>query len=49
VVLHYFEQLTLAQCAEVLGCSLGTVKTQLSRALKRLRVDPEIQPAEVDR
>ncbi|MFC4117384.1 SigE family RNA polymerase sigma factor [Nonomuraea zeae] len=49
VVLHYFEQLTLIQCAEVLGCSLGTVKTQLGRALKRLRADPEIQPAEVDR
>ncbi|GAA4976658.1 RNA polymerase sigma-70 factor (sigma-E family) [Nonomuraea thailandensis] len=45
VVLHYFEQLTLTQCAEV----LGTVKTQLGRALKRLRVDPEIQPAEVER
>ncbi|PRX43101.1 RNA polymerase sigma (SigV) subunit [Nonomuraea fuscirosea] len=49
VVLHYFEQLTLTQCAEVLGCSLGTVKTQLGRALKRLRVDPAIQPAEVER
>ncbi|MGW4796498.1 sigma factor-like helix-turn-helix DNA-binding protein [Nonomuraea sp. NPDC004297] len=48
-MLHYFEQLTLTQCAEVLGCSLGTVKTQLGRALRRLRVDPEIQPAEVER
>src|ERR1044072_708617 len=26
IVLHYFEDLTLPQCADVLGCSLGTVK-----------------------
>ncbi|GAA3228389.1 hypothetical protein GCM10020216_044740 [Nonomuraea helvata] len=32
IVLHYFEDLTLPQCADVLGCSLGTVKTQLGRA-----------------
>ncbi|WP_440065224.1 SigE family RNA polymerase sigma factor [Streptosporangium sp. OZ121] len=43
IVLHYFEELTLAQCADVLGCSLGTVKTQLGRALKRLRVHSEIE------
>ncbi|GGK77383.1 RNA polymerase sigma-E factor [Sphaerisporangium melleum] len=38
IVLHYFEDLTLVQCADVLGCTVGTVKAQLSRALKRLRV-----------
>ncbi|MEV0619170.1 SigE family RNA polymerase sigma factor [Nonomuraea sp. NPDC050404] len=43
VVLHYFDELTLQQCADALGCSLGTVKTQLGRALARLRVNPEIQ------
>ncbi|WP_433516748.1 SigE family RNA polymerase sigma factor [Nonomuraea sp. CA-143628] len=43
IVLHYFEDLTLPQCADVLGCSLGTVKTQLGRALTRLRVHPTIQ------
>ncbi|MFC4012867.1 SigE family RNA polymerase sigma factor [Nonomuraea purpurea] len=43
VVLHYFDELTLQQCADALGCSLGTVKTQLSRALARLRVNSEIQ------
>ncbi|MEV6155162.1 sigma factor-like helix-turn-helix DNA-binding protein [Nonomuraea sp. NPDC052129] len=37
IVLHYSEDLTLPQCAAVLGCSLGTVKTQLGRALTRLR------------
>ncbi|GAA4101371.1 SigE family RNA polymerase sigma factor [Nonomuraea soli] len=42
VVLHYFEELTVQQCAGVLGCSPGTVKTQLGRALRRLRVDPEV-------
>ncbi|MFI6321188.1 SigE family RNA polymerase sigma factor [Nonomuraea sp. NPDC050556] len=46
VVLHYFEELTLAQCAGVLGCSLGTVKTQLTRALRRLRVHPEMRLTE---
>ncbi|MFF0309307.1 SigE family RNA polymerase sigma factor [Streptosporangium sp. NPDC004379] len=39
VVLHYFEGMTLAQVADVLGCSLGAVKSQLGRALARLRVD----------
>ncbi|MFI6603897.1 SigE family RNA polymerase sigma factor [Nonomuraea sp. NPDC050536] len=43
IVLHYFEDLTLPQCADVLGCSLGTVKTQLGRALTRLRVHPTIE------
>lgn len=42
IVLHYFEELTVQQCAGVLGCSPGTVKTQLGRALRRLRVDPEV-------
>ncbi|NRQ31540.1 SigE family RNA polymerase sigma factor [Nonomuraea sp. NN258] len=49
IVLHYFEELTLPQCAGVLGCSLGTVKTQLGRALAKLRVHPEIRLAEVER
>ncbi|MER5628172.1 SigE family RNA polymerase sigma factor [Streptosporangium sp. NPDC002544] len=43
IVLHYFEELTLMQCADVLGCSLATVKTQLGRALKHLRIHSEIQ------
>lgn len=43
IVLHYFEDLTIPQCATALGCSLGTVKTQLTRALAKLRVHPEIQ------
>ncbi|MEV0422829.1 SigE family RNA polymerase sigma factor [Streptosporangium canum] len=43
VVLHYFEEMTLAQVAGVLGCSVGAVKSQLGRALARLRVDQGIQ------
>ena len=37
LVLRYFEQLTEAETAEVLGCSIGTVKSTASRALQRLR------------
>jgi len=37
VVLRYFDDLTEQQTAEVLGCSVGTVKSQAARALKALR------------
>ena len=37
VVLRFYEDLTEPQVAQVLGCSVGTVKTTVSRALKRLR------------
>jgi RNA polymerase sigma-70 factor (sigma-E family) len=37
VVLRYFEDLTEAQTAEVLGWPVGTVKSTVSRALDRLR------------
>ncbi len=38
LVLRYFEDLSEVQAAAVLGCSVGTVKSQASRALARLRV-----------
>jgi RNA polymerase sigma-70 factor (sigma-E family) len=42
VVLRYFEDLTEAQTAHLLGCSVGTVKSQTSKALAKLRIDPAL-------
>lgn len=42
VVLRYFEDLTEAQTAAVLDCSIGTVKSQTAKALVKLRVDPAL-------
>jgi len=36
LVLAYFQQLTYPEVSQVLGCSIGTVKTQMYRALKTL-------------
>ncbi len=38
VVLRYYEDVSEADCAALLGCSVGTVKSQSSRGLERLRV-----------
>jgi len=37
LVLRYFEDLTESETARVLGCSVGTVKSQHARAMARLR------------
>jgi RNA polymerase sigma-70 factor (sigma-E family) len=37
LVLRYWEQLSQAETAELLGCSEGTVKSAASRGLQRLR------------
>jgi RNA polymerase sigma-70 factor (ECF subfamily) len=36
LVLAYYQQLTYREVAELLGCSIGSVKTQMSRALRTL-------------
>ncbi len=44
LVLRYFEDLSEAQVAELLGCSVGTVKSTASRGLTRLQaaLSPEV-------
>ena len=46
VVLRYYEQMTEAEIADALGISVGTVKSQCSRALAALRerVPAELHP-----
>jgi RNA polymerase sigma-70 factor (sigma-E family) len=43
VVLRYYEDMTEAEVAEVLGVSLGTVKSTVSRAVAKLRTDADLQ------
>jgi len=43
LVLRYFEDLTEAETAAILGCAVGTVKSQTRHALTRLRqLAPEL-------
>jgi RNA polymerase sigma-70 factor (sigma-E family) len=42
VMLRYYDDLTEAEIAEILGVSVGTVKSSVSRAMARLRDDTEI-------
>jgi len=44
IVLRFFEDLSEAETAAMLGTTVGTVKSQTWRALARLRVDPTLGP-----
>jgi RNA polymerase sigma-70 factor (sigma-E family) len=44
IVLRYLEDRTEVETAELLDCSVGTVKSQASKALAKLRVDAALQP-----
>ena len=48
IVLRYYQDLTEAQTAEVMGCSVGAVKSQVSVGLTRLRASlgPTFEVAE---
>jgi RNA polymerase sigma-70 factor (sigma-E family) len=43
VLLRYYEDMTEAEVADVLGVSLGTVKSTVSRAVAKLRTDADLQ------
>ncbi|WP_150241732.1 SigE family RNA polymerase sigma factor [Nocardiopsis quinghaiensis] len=42
VVLRYYDDLTEAQIAQRMGVTLGTVKSTLSRAVEKLRLDADL-------
>jgi RNA polymerase sigma-70 factor (sigma-E family) len=44
VVLRFYEDLSEIETADILQCSVGTVKSQASRALAKLRIDPTLSP-----
>ena len=44
VVLRYYEDLTEAETARLLDCSVGTVKSQCARALAKMRLDSALAP-----
>jgi RNA polymerase sigma-70 factor (sigma-E family) len=49
LVLRYFEDLSEAEIADVLGCGVGTVKSQASRAIAKLRLDETLTPEGLSR
>jgi RNA polymerase sigma-70 factor (sigma-E family) len=43
VMLRYYEDMSEAEIADLLGISVGTVKSTVSRAMAKLRVDEELE------
>jgi RNA polymerase sigma-70 factor (sigma-E family) len=48
VILRYFDDLTEAQAADVMGCSIGTVKSQTAKAFATLRGYPQLRGLTTD-
>jgi RNA polymerase sigma-70 factor (sigma-E family) len=48
VMLRYFEDMTEPEIAAALGISLGTVKSTVSRAMAKLRIDAELGAEDED-
>jgi DNA-directed RNA polymerase specialized sigma24 family protein len=44
-VLRFFEDLTEVDTARLMDCTVGTVKSQTSKALAKLRIDPAFSDA----
>jgi RNA polymerase sigma-70 factor (sigma-E family) len=44
VLLRYYDDMTEAEVAEVLGVTLGTVKSTVARAVAKLRIDAHLWP-----
>jgi RNA polymerase sigma-70 factor (sigma-E family) len=42
VALRFFDDLTEADTAAVLGCQIGTVKSHTARAMRQLRTNPDL-------
>lgn len=49
VALRYWDGLTETQTAAILGCSAGTVRSQASRALAKLRMSPHLHDGSTSR
>jgi RNA polymerase sigma factor (sigma-70 family) len=49
VVLRYLEDRTEAETAQLLGCTVGTVKSQCAKAFAKLRVDTALEPVADER
>jgi RNA polymerase sigma-70 factor (sigma-E family) len=48
VILRYFDDLTEAQTADIMGCSVGTVKSQTAKAFAALRGFPQLRELTTD-